>query len=83
MISWGANKSETRWVPFPRVPDAEAGKVDLDWDDPSEDVPEDALSQAAPPYTKMLAQKQLDSLEWARDKSILFIGALLSPLPRM
>jgi len=85
MIHFGPNRTETRWVPFPKIPISQAptsleegigeertallSEMDL-----TERVGEDDLKRAGPPYLKWLVDGELDRLEFLRGRSIVLIG---------
>lgn len=75
MVHWGANKTETRWLPFERAPTSE--------DDPTRVVPSGLASlglasspavEPAPAWARAMDEGRWDVVDWARGKSILLIG---------
>ena len=81
MIHWGGNRTETRWIPFPRdvvTSDGTLAQQRTLRDTPVyEPIADDVLARAGPPYTKWLTEEgasERDELAFMRDKSILLIG---------
>lgn len=87
MIHFGINRTETRWVPFPKSPIPLAEGIEggdgpgggerellLSEMELEEKVAEDVLERAGPPYLRWLVDGQLERLEFLRGRSIVLIG---------
>ena len=75
-MHFGTYENETQWIPFPHEPmDALQHPLNSEDIEYSNVPSQDALDDASPQYMKMLASGS-EGMEWARDKTVLFVGEL-------
>lgn len=73
-ISWGKNRTDTRWIPFLPPSPSELNLTVKDMDFSTLLDPETTPTGAGPAYTKMMVQGNKEELAFAANKIVLLIG---------